>query len=242
MVHAGIYLLLRLSPLLQLVPDVLLGLLVLGSLTAVYAWLCGLVQTDVKSALIHATVFQVALMLVAVGLGWSLWAEIHLCLHAAWRSWQFLLAPSWLVLTRTRPAPPPRWLARQQWLYNAALQGFWLDRIGDVLLVRPTRAFAQDARGLEERFIDRLLGQPGRGKPLQEAQPLVVADGLAGMALAHGAEKLQSLENHLSLRGRGGLAEQALQRAGFYLRILENLLEQPRYLMMAVMATFVVIL
>jgi hypothetical protein len=33
-----------------------------------------------------------------------------------------------------------------------------------------------------------------------------------------------------------------MHRVGTYLRTLENLLEQPRYLMMAVMATFVVIL
>jgi hypothetical protein len=33
-----------------------------------------------------------------------------------------------------------------------------------------------------------------------------------------------------------------LHRASGYLRIVENLLEQPRYLMMAVMMTFVVIL
>ncbi len=242
LVHAGIYLLLRLSPLLQQVPDMMLALVVLGAVTALYCWLCGLVQTDVKSALVFATVFQVALMLIAIGLGWTTWALIHLCLHAAWRTWQFLMSPSWLVLTRGRPAPPPRWLQKQQWLYTAALQRFWLDKLGDALLVRPTQSFAQDVRGLEENFIDRLLGQPGKGKPLQAEQPLIVGDGLPGVVLARSAETLQQLENRLSLRGRGGLAEQFLQRAGLYLRILENLLEQPRYLMMAVMATFVVIL
>jgi hypothetical protein len=56
------------------------------------------------------------------------------------------------------------------------------------------------------------------------------------------AEALQALETHLSLRGRGGAAERLLHRASGYLRIVENLLEQPRYLMMAVMMTFVVIL
>jgi len=242
LVHAGIYLLLRLSPLLQQVPDVMLALIFVGAVTAFYCWLCGLVQTDVKSALVFATVFQVALMLIAIGLGWTTWALIHLCLHAAWRTWQFLMSPSWLVLTRGRPAAPPRWLQKQQWLYTAALQRFWLDKLGDALLVRPTQTFAQDVRGLEESFIDRLLGQPGKGKPLQAEQPLIVGDGLPGVALARSAESLQQLENRLSLRGRGGLAEQFLQRAGLYLRILENLLEQPRYLMMAVMATFVVIL
>jgi NADH:ubiquinone oxidoreductase subunit 5 (subunit L)/multisubunit Na+/H+ antiporter MnhA subunit len=242
MVHAGVYLLLRLSPLLQQVPDVMLALIVVGGVTALYAWLCALVQTDIKSALVFATVFQVALMFVAIGLGWTTWALIHLCLHAAWRSWQFLLSPSWLVLTHGRPAPPPRWLCQQQWLYTAVLQRFWLDRLGDALLLRPTQSFAHDLRGLEENFIDRLLGQPGQGQALDAAQPLIVGDGVPGLALARTAESLQQLENHFSLRGRGGLAEQCLLRAGLYLQILENLLEQPRYLMMAVMATFVVIL
>ena len=45
------------------------GLVVAGALTAIYAWLCGLVQTDVKSALIFATLFQVSLMFVSIGLG-----------------------------------------------------------------------------------------------------------------------------------------------------------------------------
>lgn len=242
MVHAGVYLLLRLSPLLQQVPDFMLLLVLLGGLTALYAWLCGLVQTDVKSALVFATLFQVALMFVAIGLGWTTLALLHLCLHAAWRTWQFLLSPSWLVVTRARPAPPPAWLLKQQGLYTAALRRFWLDRLGDALLVRPTQSFARDLRGLEENFIDRLLGQPGQGQSLPAELPLIVGDGLPGVALAKSAEVLQQLENHLSLRGRGGLAEQFLRRAGHYLSILENLLEQPRYLMLAVLATFVVIL
>lgn len=242
MIHAGVYLLLRLAPLLEQVPDLMAALVAVGALTAVYAWLCGLVQSDVKSALIFATVFQVALMFVAIGLGWTTLAAIHLCLHAAWRAWQFLLAPSWLALTAGRPKPAPFWLRRWQWLYGAAIERFWLDRLGFTLLVKPTAAFAQDIRGFEEHFIDRALGEPGRGQPLSAGRPLIVGDGLAGRALASLAERLQRLETHLSLRGRGGVAERLLLRTSGYLRVVENLLEQPRYLMMAVMATFVVIL
>jgi len=77
---------------------------------------------------------------------------------------------------------------------------------------------------------------------VQADRPLVLADGLPGRILAGLSDLLQRLENRLLLRGRGGLAEQWLHRLGGYLRTLENLLEQPRYLMMAVMATFVVIL
>lgn len=242
MVHAGVYLALRLEPMLALAPDVMIGLLVIGVLSALYAWLCGLVQTDVKSALIFATVFQVALMFIEIACGWTQLATVHLCLHAAWRTWQFLLAPSWLGVTRGRPAPPPAWLARHQWLYTAALQRFWLDKLAMVLVVQPTLGFAHDLRRLETHFIERGIGEPGKGQAVDASLPLVQADGLPGRFLAWLASWLQRLENRLLLRGRGGAAETMLRRLGSYLATLENLLEQPRYLMMAVMATFVVIL
>lgn len=242
MVHAGVYLMLRLEPLLTQLPDVRAVLVFIGALSALYAWLCGLVQTDVKSALIFATVFQVALMFVEIGLGWTTLATFHLCLHAAWRTWHFLLAPSWLVVTRGRPAPPPAWLRPNQLLYSAAQQHFWLDKLGLALLLQPTESFARDLRSLEENFIDHAIGEPGQGRPIDPEHPLILADGLPGRLLAASAERLQRIENQLLLRGRGGLAEQLLRRLGSYLQTLEYLLEQPRYLMMAVMATFVVIL
>jgi NADH:ubiquinone oxidoreductase subunit 5 (subunit L)/multisubunit Na+/H+ antiporter MnhA subunit len=242
MVHAGVYLMLRLEPLLVQAPDVMLGLVVLGVLTAFYAWLCGLVQTDVKSALVFATVFQVALMFVEIGLGWSTVALVHLCLHAAWRAWQFLLAPSWLAVTRERPKPPPAWLRQNQLLYTMAQQRFWLDKLAHTLFVQPTELFARDLRAFEENFIDRAIGEPGRGEPIDAERPLILSSGLPGRVLAACAAWLQRIENRLLLRGRGGAAEKLLHQAGSYLRTLENLLEQPRYLMMAVMATFVVIL
>ena len=242
MVHAGVYLVLRLEPMLAQVPDIMLGLVVAGSVTALHAWFCGLVQTDVKSSLIHGTVFQVALMFIAIGLGAPTLATVHLCLHAAWRAWQFLVAPSWLQLTREPPAPPPRWLAGRVWLYTAALQRLWLDKLAQILIVQPTVAFSRDLRQLESQFIDRALGDPARSAPVDPALPLVRADGVPGQVLAALAERLHRLENRLLLRGRGGAGERLLRRLGSQLAILEHLLEQPRYLMMAVMATFVVIL
>jgi hypothetical protein len=101
-------------------------------------------------------------------LGWTTLATIHLCLHAPGAAWQFLLAPSWLVLTSGRPKPPPAWLRRLQWLYTAAHRAFLARPLAVVLLVKPTEAFAHDLRGLEESFIDRALGEPGHGKPLDK--------------------------------------------------------------------------
>ena len=242
LVHAGVFLMLRLHPLLSQVPDVMAGLLLLGLLTAAYAWLCSLVQTDVKSALIFATLFQVSLMFAAIGAGWTMLATVHLCLHAGWRTWQFLLAPSWLTLTRDRPAPPPSWLRHSVLLYNAALQRFWVDKLAGTLLAAPTLAIARDVRALEEKFIDRAIGEVGRGRPVQPDRPLVRADGLGGRLLATLADFLQQIENRLLLRARDSVVQRLLREAGIGLQTLEALLEQPRYLMMAVMATFVVIL
>ncbi|MCH2219164.1 MAG: hypothetical protein MK097_02400, partial [Dechloromonas sp.] len=89
---------------------------------------------------------------------------------------------------------------------------------------------------------DRAIGQPGQGRALHPERPLVRVDGLPGRLLAALSDSLQRIEYRLLLRGRGGAAEKLLHRAGAYLRTIEGLLEQPRYLMMAVMATFVVIL
>jgi hypothetical protein len=242
MVHAGVFLLLRLEPMLAQLPDVLAGCCWSGLLTSAYAWLCGLVQTDVKSGLMFATVFQVGLMFAAIGLGWTTLATVHLCLHAAWRAWQFLLAPSWLVLTRDRPAPPPAWLRRNQWLYTAAVQRFWLDKLGATLLAAPTEAIARDVRA------GRKFYRPGhrRTGARPGADPAGTPAGLcrwfAGPPAGRASEMLQRIENRLLLRARGGVAERLLREAGRWLHTLEELLEQPRYLMMAVMVTFVVIL
>ncbi len=242
LVHAGVYLLLRLEPALSRVPDMTYGLVAVGGLTAVYAWFCAQVQSDVKSGLIFGTLFQVALMVIAIGCGWTGVALVHLCLHAAWRTWQFLVAPSWLQLTRQRPPPPPAWLARRQGWYTAALQRFWLGKLEQILIVQPTEAFAQDLRQFEQAFVDRALGEPGRGVPVDPQRPLVQVDGWPGQLLGALAARLDRLEQHLLLRERGGCGERLLRRLAAYLATLENLLEQPRYLMMAVMATFVVIL
>ena len=134
------------------------------------------------------------------------------------------------------------WLARRQHWYTAALQRFWLGQLAQILIVQPTEAFAQDLRQFEQAFVDRALGEPGRGVPVDPQRPLVQVDGWPGQLLGALAARLDRLEQHLLLRERGGCGERLLRRLAAYLATLENLLEQPRYLMMAVMATFVVIL
>lgn len=243
MLHAGVYLLLRLEPLLVQIPDVLALIAVIGLVTALYAHLCALVQSDVKSALVFASLTQVGLMFFACGLGWFELATWHLCLHAAWRAYQFLLAPAYLQLVRQPARPVPRWLAAHHRLYTAAVHGFWIESLAHNLLTRPTLALGRDMRALDERVIDPLVGVPRADEhgAQDDANDAIRAHGVAERILLGLANYLQRLETRLLLSGDGAL-QQALRRAGAYMETLEVLLEQPRYLMLMVMATFVVIL
>lgn len=237
MVHAGVFLLIRIGPLLMQVPDMAAGVALAGLATAVYGWLCGRVQSDVKSALVYATLTQVGLMVAACGLGWFTLAAWHLALHALWRGYQFLMAPSYLLLA-PRPAAVPSLLARSVPLYTAALQGFWLDRLARGLLLRPTLSLGYDMRRLDDRVIDRALGVPQDPSRVKA----VCGDGFAGRALLALSSLLQQVEDRLVLQSGGGMVGRMLQQAGQAVRVLERMLEEPRYLMLMVMATFVVIL
>ena len=121
MVHAGVYLLCRLQGLLVQVPDVMALLIVVGLATAAYGGICALVQSDVKSALIFSTVTQVGLMFFLCGIGVFWLAACYSGVHAAWRAYQFLLAPAYLELVRRPARPLPRWLAHRRWLYTCLL-------------------------------------------------------------------------------------------------------------------------
>jgi hypothetical protein len=243
MLHAGVYLVLRLEPLLVQIPDVLALITVIGLATALYAHLCALVQSDVKSALVFASLTQVGLMFFACGLGLFELAAWHLCLHAAWRAYQFLLAPAYLQLVRQPTRPVPRWLAVHHRLYTAVVHGFWIESLAHNLLTRPTLALGSDMRALDERVIDPLIGVPRADQhgAQNDAHDAIRAHGIAERILLDLADHLQRLETRLLLSGDGAL-QQALRRAGTYMETLEVLLEQPRYLMLMVMATFVVIL
>lgn len=240
MVHAGVYLLIRCEPLLLQVPDMMAAIALAGAATSLYAWLCGRVQTDVKTALLYATVSHVGLMVLACGLGWFGLASIYLALHALWRGYQFLLAPSYLLLAPSRPAPLPRWLSNNAFLYTAALQRFWIDRVAHGLLTRPTLSLGRDVREFDDRVLDRLVGVSHEISG--DRAGMIQGHGLGGRALLRLSDLLQLFETRLLLEGSGGAMGQLLLRVGEALKAIESLLEQPRYLMLMVMATFVVIL
>lgn len=153
-VHAGVYLLIRAAPLFEASPTASVALCVVGVLTAITATLTGRVQSDVKGALAYATMTQVGLMFVEIGLHLPELAALHLVGHAALRTSQFLRAPAILhELHRVHGALPrefstgrhlervfPRRLA--EFLYVHAIERFHVDQFLDRVVVRPFFAFA----------------------------------------------------------------------------------------------------
>lgn len=257
MVHAGIYLLLRIEPLLEQVALLQHLLILLGVLTVLYGWLGAQVQTDIKSSLLFATQQQTGLMLVAIGMGWYTLASVHMILHATWRAYQFLHSPSFLQQTEWQPArPAPTWLRRSLWLYSAALQRFWLVPLENSLLVRPSLGLALEAQRFETHFIDRLTGMPSDGRHLStlaEVQAfhqgklhldtaVGVGSGVLGKLMQWIAEHFEWLEARLLLQHKGGKSSAIVRQAGDYLDEIESLLMQPRYLILLIAMTLAVIL
>jgi NADH-quinone oxidoreductase subunit L len=95
-VHAGAYLLLRASPLLDSEPYVPVAIIVVGALSAIHGTIVGRACTDAKTSIAYASMTQVGLIFVEIGLGLRFLALAHICGHAMLRTLQFLRAPSLL--------------------------------------------------------------------------------------------------------------------------------------------------
>ena len=76
--HLGAFLLLRISPLLDLSPVLCAATVTLGLSTALLAALVGRVQTDIKGALAFASLTQVGLIVAEIGFGFRYFALIHI--------------------------------------------------------------------------------------------------------------------------------------------------------------------
>ncbi|MES9853595.1 MAG: proton-conducting transporter membrane subunit [Candidatus Thiodiazotropha sp. L084R] len=256
MVHAGVILMIRLAPLLEQAPAIMILVALLGLLTVAYGWLSGLSQTDVKSTLIFATTTQVGWMFFWCGMGWFTLAAWHLALHAIWRAFQFLASPGLVNQIEQATPPVPSWLARHPWLHRASLQRFWLDPLADVLLVRPTNSLAKDVQFFDEQVVTRLVGLPVYARSVSSlsqweamqrdetntSEGVNQATGVAGRMMVWFADMLYWFESHLVLREGGASLWGTLRRIGTLLERVEQLLAEPRYLFLLVMATFAVIL
>jgi NADH-quinone oxidoreductase subunit L len=180
-VHFGAFLLLRANSLLAASAALAVVVVAVGVLTALFAYLAGAVQTDIKSALSFASLAQVGIIVAEIGLGhWEpfLWyvALVHLIGHACLRTLQFLRAPTllqdyrhledaigsrlnhgtafWLRITPAR---------LRGWLYRFALERGYLDALLARFVVRPFVAVFRWFDAAERRWTAQLNGQKPSG-------------------------------------------------------------------------------
>jgi NADH:ubiquinone oxidoreductase subunit 5 (subunit L)/multisubunit Na+/H+ antiporter MnhA subunit len=258
MIHAGVYLVCLLQPLFELSGFVMAILVVIGFLTALYSFIVGLTQTDVKSSLVYAISAQLGLMFLECGLGFWQLAKWHLCAHAVVRAYQLLSAPNLMHAVHNNPIKPvsPK-LAQLRWLYTASLQRFWLDQITDWALVKPVRGLAHDLCYIDDQLIDRFMGSPNPvlnsvsslmqleetklGARLNNnADEFASGSGLAGKLTEWSASLLHWFEDRFVLHGVGKNSVRYGRKLGHFANQIESLILKPRYLVLFVCITLLV--
>ncbi len=148
-IHAGAYLLLRFQPMLAQSRLASALVIVIGVLTAIHGTIVGRASSDAKTSLAYASLTQVGVVFVEIGMGWTWIAVAHILGHATVRTLQFLRAPSMLhdyhqmqsamggeleAGTQLEDLFPQR---ARLWLYRWALDRGHLDTILDRWMVHP---------------------------------------------------------------------------------------------------------
>ena len=94
MVTAGVFLVCRMSPIMEFAPEAMMFVTFIGATTAFFAATVGLVQNDIKRVIAYSTCSQLGYMFVAAGLGVYSVAMFHLFTHAFFKAMLFLGAGS----------------------------------------------------------------------------------------------------------------------------------------------------
>ena len=94
MVTAGVFLVCRMSPLLEFAPFALNVITIVGAMTAIFAATIGLTQFDIKRVIAYSTCSQLGYMFFAAGVSAYPASMLHLTTHAFFKALLFLGAGS----------------------------------------------------------------------------------------------------------------------------------------------------
>ncbi|MDF2939818.1 MAG: NADH:ubiquinone oxidoreductase subunit [Gammaproteobacteria bacterium] len=97
MVTAGVFMLARLSPLFEYSDVALSTVLIVGSITALFMGIIGIVQNDIKRVVAYSTLSQLGYMIAAQGVSAYSLGLFHLMTHAAFKALLFLAAGSVII-------------------------------------------------------------------------------------------------------------------------------------------------
>lgn len=188
-VHLGAFLLLRVSPILELSIWLCAAVVTLGLVTALFAAIAARVQTDIKSALAFASLTQVGIIVAEIGFGLRYIALIHMIGHACLRTLQLLRAPTLLhdyhslenaigghlpqrggFWERLLPSPI------RMWIYRFALERGYLDAFLTDYVVYPFIWLFRRCDALERKWTDFLSGGQSRESDLVNPSPETVEE------------------------------------------------------------------
>ena len=183
-VHLGAYLLLRVSPVLEASQFLQWIVVFVGAISALAGSIMSRVQSDVKSSLAYASLSQVGIIVVEIGLGFYYLALIHIVGHACMRTLQLLRAPTLLSdYHAMENAIGGRWSRQpsrfaglfpkglQLWIYRFGFERGYMDAILDNWVVGPFVAAFRWADRQERRWTDWLSAEPSRESDKTEQHP-----------------------------------------------------------------------
>ena len=263
MIHSGVFLMILLEPLVNHSILVRIVLIFSGSTTALYSYFVGLSQTDVKSSQVFATTGQLGLMFLECGLGYWELASWHLCAHAIVRCYLVLTAPSFIYNVKDTPIKPLNSaLANNRWLFAASLQRFWVEPISDWALVKPVRRLAHDLSHFDDTIVDQLMGIPAPvinavstltefeernlaarlDNKLGYSNSSFIKDtGVLGSIAGWIVNLAHWFEDRLILQGVGKGSLHLGRKLGHLANKLETLVLRPRYLVLLVLITLLIV-